>query len=45
MADNSSGRESGVGHESGFRVELPAAIQGKVKIVSVKPARFLPANK
>jgi hypothetical protein len=27
------------------RLELPAAIQSKVKIVSVKPTRFLPAGK
>src|SRR2546426_3845292 len=31
--------------QNGFRVELPAAMQSKVKIVSVKPARFLPTNK
>ena len=31
--------------DSGFRLELPPALQGKVKIVSVKPARFLSAGK
>jgi YbbR domain-containing protein len=30
---------------NGFRLELPPALQGKVKIVSVKPARFLSAGK
>ena len=43
VVDTSVGREKGLGHENGFR--LPASIQGKVKIVSVKPARFLPTNK
>jgi YbbR domain-containing protein len=30
---------------NGFRLELPPALQGKVKIVSVKPARFLFAGR
>jgi hypothetical protein len=38
VVDSSSGRDN-------VRLELPAAIQGKVKIVSVKPTRFLPAGK
>jgi YbbR domain-containing protein len=39
VVDSPSGRDNGI------RLELPAAIQGKVKIVSVKPTRFLPTGK
>jgi YbbR domain-containing protein len=34
----------GLGAENKFRLELPASIQGKVKIVSVNPAHFQPAR-
>jgi len=30
-----------VGRNNGFRLELPATVQSRVKLVSVKPARFL----
>lgn len=36
--------DSSAGDVSGIRLELPAAIQGKAKIVSVRPTRFLPGK-
>lgn len=36
---------AGSGRENGFTLELPPALQGKVKIVSVTPPRFLSATK
>jgi hypothetical protein len=36
---------AGAGRENGFTLELPSALQGKVKIVSVTPPRFLSASK
>ena len=42
VVDTSATLEVG---RDGFRLELPPAIQGKVKLVSVKPARFLPTGK
>lgn len=31
--------------ENGFTLELPPTLQGKIRIVSVKPSRFVPAGK
>jgi len=45
VVDAASGGAAGSGRENGFTLELPPALQGKVKIVSVKPSRFLSAGK
>jgi YbbR domain-containing protein len=35
----------GTTEQNGFTLDLPPALQGKVRIVSVKPSRFVPAGK